>query len=117
MKTKTLFTTFLKYFLLGFICLAISVFMLESLGLEVRSYFGVKKADIERTIFEESQSYVHGKKQEAGRLFREYNRASTDEAKQIILNTTAHQMENFDHERHLSGELKAFVKMAKTGKR
>ena len=113
--TDTFFTA-LKVFFFGFLFLVVVVFSLEFLGLEVRSYFGVKKANVERNIFEESQSFVHGKQQEAGRLFREYNRAPSDVEKQIILNSTAHLMENFDHERHLTGELREFVARAKRGK-
>ena len=45
------------------------LFIFGEIGLEFREYFGTRSADIERTIFEESQSFVHGKKQEASRLY------------------------------------------------
>ena len=107
--------TFLKWFFGGFVVLAIVLFSLNALGLELRSYFGVKSADVERTIYKESASFVDGKRLEAGRLFRQYNQANTEAEKQIILNATAHQMAYFDHERHLTGDIKEFVSRAKRG--
>lgn len=85
-------------------------------SIEFRKFFGVQQADVERTIFEESQSYVHGKKQEASRLYLQYQRADSERERAIIRNVVPHQFANFDESRHLDGEVREFIENAKAGR-
>lgn len=88
------------------------VFIFGEIGLEFREYFGTRSADIERTIFEESQSFVHGKKQEASRLYLQYQRAD-EEGKTAIMAMIPIQFATFDETRHLDGQLREFIRKGK----
>lgn len=47
-------------------------------GQEARSFFEPRDRAIDRQVFEQTPSFVHGKTQHIGRLKREYDRATTD---------------------------------------
>lgn len=70
-------------------------------------FWGVRKADAQRKVFEQSQSYVEGKRQDLIKYRLEYMRA--DSADKVILkNTIAHAFANFDGNL-LEPELKTFL--------
>jgi len=50
-----------------------------ALGLLHMKVFEPKRQDIKREIFENTQSYVEGKRQEAIKMYREWNAAPADE--------------------------------------
>ncbi len=50
-----------------------------ALGLLHMKVFEPKRQDIKREIFENTQSYVEGKRQEAIKMYREWNSAPADE--------------------------------------
>lgn len=67
----------------------------------------------EREVFEESQSYVEGKRQEALKYMREYNKSSEDD-KKALKAIIAQSMANFNEDKHIkSQELKSFIKKMK----
>lgn len=72
---------------------------------------GKAQQSARREVFEETQSFVEGKRQEALKFYREYKQADASE-KQGIKSMVAHSFANFDEEK-LSGEVKTFVKMCK----
>lgn len=75
---------------------------------------GKAKQNANREVFEETQSYVEGKRQEAAKLYKEYKLADTQEDKQVIENVVAQSFANFDEE-NLSGPIYTFVYRCKYG--
>lgn len=59
-------------------------FIGNSIGLFNIRFWGVKKENAKREVFEQTQSYVEGKRQELLKLYREYNQAESQEEKQAI---------------------------------
>ena len=72
---------------------------------------GKAKQNAQREVFEETQSYVEGKRQEALKLFKEYNEAD-EEGKEAIEYMVSSQFANFD-ESHLRGPVRNFVEKCK----
>lgn len=68
---------------------------------------GKAKQDASREVFEESQSYVEGKRQEAVKMYREYRKAEPED-RQSIKQMVALSFANFD-ESKLPLELRNFV--------
>lgn len=75
---------------------------------------GKEKQNAQREVFEETQSYVEGKRQEAAKYYREYMR-SDEEDRAILRVVVANSFANFD-ETKLSSELESFVHMCKYGR-
>lgn len=73
-----------------------------------------ERVNAEREVFEQSQSYVEGKRQEAQKLFREYNQAEDDTTRIAIEEIVAMNFANFD-ESKLNYKLRAFVERCKNG--
>lgn len=71
----------------------------------------VEKAqqNAEREVFEETQSYVEGKRQEASKYFLEYRRAEDEVEKKAIAATVRNSFANFEEEKLNSPELENFV--------
>ncbi len=55
------------------------------ISLNLKEQFGVKNADIDRKIYEQSKSYVHGKYQDLAKYYEEYQ-AADEQGKQAIKN-------------------------------
>ena len=68
---------------------------------------GKAKQNVQREIFEQTQSYVEGKRQEALKYYREYTKSDED-GKQAIKEIVAQSFANFDEEK-LNGKVKLFV--------
>lgn len=106
-----------RIFLILFVFLLITVsgmaFLTTYTSLEFRSFFGKKSANIEREIFEQSTSYIQGKRQEASRLYLQYSRAQTDEDREAILGIIPIQFANFNEDEHLDGEIRSFIRRGK----
>ena len=73
---------------------------------------GKAKQDADRQVFEETQSYVEGKRQEALKLYREWNECEDMECKKGIESYVRTSFANFD-ETKLSPELERFVSIIK----
>lgn len=56
---------------------------------------GKAQQNAQREVFEETQSYVEGKRQEANKMYREWVKAD-DKEKEMICNMAAHTFANFD---------------------
>ena len=65
------------------------------------------KENARREVFEQTQSYVEGKRQEALKLYREYQTAD-ETGKAAIKEMVAHSFAQFD-ENKLDGKVKLFV--------
>lgn len=79
-------------------------------------YFGVLKTktvykakqDAKREVFEQTQSYVEAKRQEALKLYKEWNQAESEAEKKMLEEIVAHSFANFDEDK-LPNQLKLFV--------
>jgi len=77
---------------------------------------GKAQQDAERKVFEETQSYVHGKRQEALKLYKEWSEADSPEEKKALEAYVSMNFAYFDESKHMEGELKAFIVHCKYGK-
>ncbi len=77
------------------------------IGVHQTKTIGKAQQNAERVVFEETQGYVEGKRQEALKLYKEYRNA-TDEEKASIKEIVSLSFANFD-EKKLSSKLQKFV--------
>lgn len=70
-------------------------FILNLLGLEWTKFFKPKRQNIERKVFEETKSYVHGVIQDLGKYYSEYQEAD-DDGKMVIKNVIKVRFAEFD---------------------
>jgi hypothetical protein len=105
---------FVSYLILLIITISIIVglsYALGWIGIHQTLTVGKAQQNANREVYEQSQSYVEGKRQEASKLYLEYKKA--DEAgKGYIKTIVAHSFANFD-ENLLQGEIRGFVNMCK----
>ena len=102
----------MKYVFIGiglFIILIIFSFTMTNIGLEFRKYLGVKSENIERTIFEETQSYNHGMSAELADYYAQYNMAVNKYDKELIANVIKIKFADFKTENLRSESLKLFL--------
>lgn len=81
----------------------------QAFGLFELEFFGTKRADIERNIFEQSQSYRHGTIRDLRNLQMEYvdAEAGTPQRK-VIRSTVIHQAGAVDRD-ELPADLRQFI--------
>ena len=103
-KTKIVFKA-----ILGVVVFVALLFLLELFGLEWRKFFNPKKANIEREIFVQTKSYVHGKIQDLAKLYKEHQDAETQDDKDVIENIISIQFAEFDETKIKSKKLKEFL--------
>jgi len=106
----------------GLILLGILLFVCLIIGLSygfgwigVHQTKTIKKAqeDANREVFENTQSYIEGKRQEAVKYRLEYLQAETETEKNAIRSTIRMSFANFDESKLNSPELEAFVETMK----
>lgn len=73
---------------------------------------GKAQQNAERTVFEETQSYVEGKRQFLNKEREEYKREKDPQSKEAIRQSILHEMANFDLNK-LSDDDYSFVKELK----
>jgi len=76
--------------------LALSVGM-GLFGLEYDRFFKPRKAEIERTVFENTPSFVHGKAQHITRLRLDYETAETDTQRAALRRVILHEASTIDN--------------------
>ena len=87
-----------------------------ALGLLHMKVFEPKRQNIQREIFENTQSYVEGKRQEAIKDYKEWLLADDPSSKKALENLAAHKFANFDHVKYLEvGPVKTWVHNCKNG--
>jgi len=99
-------------FFAGLIILIALDFGFGYVGVFKTKTVGKAQQDANREVFEQTQSYIEGKRQEALKYYREYKQSTDEGEKKGIKNIVAHAFANFDEEK-LSGEVKTFVKSCK----
>jgi hypothetical protein len=77
------------------------------IGVHQTKTFKKAQKDADREVFEETQSYVEGKRQEALKFYQEYNKAE-DNQRSAIKQLVSHSFANFD-ENKLNEPLKTFI--------
>ena len=75
-------------------------------------YWGVRKENARREVFEQTQPYVEGKRQELIKLHHEWNNADAD-GKLAIEATIRMSFANFDESKIEQSELYSFLKSIK----
>lgn len=84
------------------------IFLGNLYGLESFKFFAPKYEDARRNVFENTQSYVEGKRQEIAKLKYEYARSSDETEKAAIRAMVRQVSANLDLSK-LSPELRNFV--------
>jgi len=90
-------------------------FGLGYLGVLGTKTIGKARMNAEREVFEETQSYVEGKRQEAVKLYKEYNEADSVSVKKGIESIVSLSFANFDETKLNSSKLERFVSKCKYG--
>jgi len=85
------------------------IFILELFGLGMFKFFEPKRENIRREIFENTQSYTHGKIQDLAKYYEEYNKADADE-KETIKQLIILRFAEFDASKVNSAKLQNFLR-------
>lgn len=72
-------------------------------------FFAPKYENVRRETFENTQSYVEGKRQDLVKYRLEYKRAKSAEEKEAIKQTIISQFSNFDESKIEEPELRGFL--------
>jgi cell shape-determining protein MreC len=92
--------------IIGFILL---VFLLTYGGLYWKKFFGPKYESVNRQVFEETKSYVHGKNEDLAKYFEEYQKADSPKDKEIIQEFVKLRFSEFKAENVNSPRLRQFL--------
>ena len=84
-------------------------FVLGLFGLGWFKFFAPKTENIRRDVFENTQSYVHGKSQDLAKKFEEYNKADSPADRETIRQLILLQFAEFDASKLQSPELRNFL--------
>jgi hypothetical protein len=79
------------------------------LGVFKTKTIGKAKQNAQREVFEVTQSYVEGKRQEAAKLYKEWKLAKLPEDKQAIEAVVRTSFVQFDEQEYLEGEIQRFI--------
>jgi hypothetical protein len=91
-------------------------FVAESFGLEWRQYFGIKQANVERRIYEESRPFNQGKIQELSRYRLQYLQSESETGKAAILGTIRHTFADYNPDKLENEDLRKFLRDVLNGK-
>lgn len=100
-----------KYIFLGLVVLIVLAFALELGGLQWAKFFGPRRENVRRQVYEETKSYNEGKEQDLLRYHHEWMTADEEERKALEF-TIRHQFADYD-ETKLSSELRDFLRDVK----
>ena len=100
--------------LIGFFLLITFIaFLSNASSLAVFRFWEPKFENARREVYENTQSYVEGKRQELTKLHLEYLRDTTETGRAAIRYTVAQSFANFDDEKIESPTLQAWLKQCK----
>ena len=105
---KAIFIGFIS--LIGILVLA---FGLEYFNLVSYRFFGIRYEDNRRNIYENSQSYVEGKKMDINKQMLEFKTSRDEISRKAIKNMVAHQFAEFNEDSpkyNLTSEQRDFLK-------
>jgi len=95
--------------ILVLLLLVVVAFGLEMAGLKWTQYFAPKKANVQRKVFEQTKSYVHGKIQDLAKYYKEYNEAENQDDKDSLATVIKMQFAEFDESAIHNEKLKRFL--------
>ena len=76
---KTVFTV-----IMCIVAFVAFIFGAQYLHLNMTKFFKPKYENVNRQVFENTKSYLHGIQQDLGKYYNEYNKAKTVEDKEVI---------------------------------
>lgn len=85
----------------------LSIIIFTVIGIQIKKQFGVENANVDREIYEESKSYVHGKIQDLAKYYEEYQKAD-EQGKKVIRNMIQINFAEFDSKHINNDKLKIF---------
>jgi hypothetical protein len=88
------------------------IFLVNEFSIFGTKFWGVRKENARREVFEQTQSYVEGKRQELIKLHHEWNKADAD-SKLAIEATIRASFATFDESKIEQPELYSFLKTIK----
>lgn len=97
------------YALLAIIGVIVLAFALEVGGLKWERYFAPQHENVKREVFENTQSYVHGKSQDLAKYYEEYSKADDPQKKEAIASIIKMNFADFDVTTLRSEQLKGFL--------
>jgi len=93
----------------GLVALITIVFVIGLAGLGYRMFFAPRQANIDRKVFEQTQSYTHGKIQDLSKYYNEYQKADDLIAKEAIKQLIIQQFAQFDSNKVINVTLRNFL--------
>lgn len=87
----------------------------EYLGIVRMGIFAPMKEDVRRKVFENTQSYVEGKRQELTKYRLEYMQTTDPQSKRAIQMTVASSCTNLDADKITDFELRRFLECMRNG--
>ena len=78
-------------------------------GLEYKGYFAPKHANIDRQVYEHTQSYVHGKVQDLAKYKAEYDATEDNTERQAIQTIINQQFAQLDSSKVVDTNLRNFL--------
>jgi len=92
----------------AFVALLIIVFVMGLYGLGWMKFFKPKRENINREVFENTQSFIHGKTQDLAKFYGEYNKADMD-GQAAIKELIIMQFADFDADKIRTASLRNFL--------
>ena len=91
------------------IIIMITTISLGIFDLEWSKFYKPRKENIRRNVFENTQSYVHGKSQELAKYYEEYRKSDNEEDKSAISSMVIMKFSDFNTLQLNSPKLKQFL--------
>ena len=92
-----------------FAAIILFVFILEFIGLGFFGFFAPKYEDVKREVFENTQSYVHGKIQDLQKRYGEWLKAESAVDKSVIEEMIRMEFSNFPSDKVDNKTLREFL--------
>ena len=92
-----------------FVGMLVLTFVLGLYGLGWKKFFKPKHENVERQVFEQTQSYVHGKIQELAKYRLEYYKLEDIKDKEAMRQVIIDRFAEFDKSKIRSSELQNFL--------
>lgn len=92
-----------------FVGLILLVFILGGIGLGYKAFFAPKHAAVDRLVFEETQSFVHGKVQDLAKYKREYDAMTSLNDQQALRAVIGQQFAQFNKSKVVDPGLRQFL--------
>ena len=102
--------------LTGLFLTLLILFIVQLVSLVNFKFFAPKVAEAKRDVYEQTSSFVEGKRQMINKYYLEYSRADDETTKNAILSTVRREATSLDITLLKDKELENFVTLARTGR-